>query len=136
MRLCKRDWENMKDKCLQEAEQKRRQEVESLKQASAEEVDRIKVQWAQEVNELRQIHQQLEENARCLSQENDELKQTIEKSKLSLRGQWEHFEVVDKEAKQARCSASSPCKRRRTRVGRSAHRCSRNWTGALPETKS
>jgi len=103
MRLCKRDWENMKDKCLQEAEQKRRQEVESLKQASAEEVDRIKVQWAQEVNELRQIHQQLEENARCLSQENDELKQTIEKSKLSLRGQWEHFEVVDKEAKQARC---------------------------------
>jgi len=98
-----RDWERMKDKCLQDLVKKHSDDMDKLKKASAEERDNIKIKWAQDVIELKQMCGQLEGTAKCLSVENDELKRTLEHSKFNLRGFWEQFEVVDKEAKQAKC---------------------------------
>jgi hypothetical protein len=93
----------MKDKSLQDLVKKHSDDMDKLKKASAEERDSIKIKWAQDVIELKQMCGQLEGTARCLSDENDELKRTLEHSKFNLRGFWEQFEGVDKEAKHAKC---------------------------------
>ena len=86
--------------CLEQLQQ----EATALQQrldCKCVELNNVKLEWAQKVRDATNKCALLEESVGCLSRENKALKETLDKSKISLRGQWEQYEIVGEEAKLA-----------------------------------
>jgi len=84
--------------CLEQLQQ----EATALQQrldCKCEELNNVKLEWAQKVRDATNKCALLEESVGCLSGEKKALTETLDKSKVSLQGQWEQYEIVGGEAK-------------------------------------